>query len=108
MALRRSRPHSHCGSIRFRTFYIFIDEVMIFLKTSAFIGCLITKPIADVFNNHKTNIFKTGLFLYIANFYDYSVLFNCSDVQKTNPKKSVLAFFDHLDTPQSHTCFKFK
>jgi len=62
------------------------------LKNSAFwvnpIGCLITKPIADVFNNHKTNIFKTGLFLYIANFYDYSVLFNCSDVQKTNKKQN--------------------
>jgi hypothetical protein len=54
---------------------------------------------------------KTGLFLYIANFFlnNYSVLFNCSDVQKTPPKKlknkkSLLAFFDHLDTPQSHTC----
>jgi hypothetical protein len=34
--LRRSRPHSHCGSIRFRTFY-FLDEVMIFNKIQPFL-----------------------------------------------------------------------
>lgn len=88
------------------------------LKNSAFwvnpIGCLITKPIADVFNNHKTNIFKTGLFLYIANFlwlFCAFQLFWCSkDKQKTKSQfwVTLLAFFDHLDTPQSHTCFKFK
>jgi hypothetical protein len=115
-AIRRSRPHSHCGSIRFRTFLLLYSwRGHDFTKIQPQPGCLITKPIADVFNNHKTNIYffiKTGLFLYIANFFlnNYSVLFNCSDVQKTPPKKklknkkSLLAFFDHLDTPQSHTC----
>lgn len=51
------------------------------------------KPIADVFNNHKTNIFfllKLAYFSTLPIFFlnNYSVLFNCSDVQKTPPKKT--------------------
>lgn len=57
-ALRRSRPHSHCGSIRFRTFLLLYSwRGHDFTKIQPQPGCLITKPIADVFNNHKTNIF---------------------------------------------------
>lgn len=93
-ALRRSRPHSHCGSIRFRTFLLLYSwRGHDFTKIQPQPGCLITKPIADVFNNHKTNIFfllKLAYFSTLPIFFlnNYSVLFNCSDVQKTPPKKT--------------------
>jgi len=57
----------------------------------------------DVFNNHKTNFFLLNwlISLHCQFFFDYSVLFSTVLMFKRQPpkknKKSLLAFFDHLD-----------
>jgi len=104
--LRRSRPHSHCGSIRFRTFY-FLDEVMIFNKIQPFLKVVWLQnrlPTSSI--TIKQTFLKLAYFstLPIFIWQKFCALFNCSDPFKRLTLKSLLAYFDHLDTPQSHTC----